>query len=270
MGEGVQRRLRQVRVLGPVDVVTIAGPTPLGGPLERTLFAALVLSANRSVPTDQLAEILWGAAPPPSRDNTLQTYVSRLRHLVGTDRIRSHEHSYLLAVEPDEVDAVAFEQLVVDAATARLDRPGCLARCDKALAMWRGVAFGELAERDPFRLESIRLDEIRIFGVEMKLECQIALGREEIVVGALEALAEEYPYRERIWHLLMVALALSGRRTEALRACHVLRNHLAEVGLEPTAEIKRLEEAIHSDDHNLRAELPTGSDSRSERSPDHG
>jgi DNA-binding SARP family transcriptional activator len=247
--------LRRIRVLGPVDVLTTAGPTHLGGGRERTLLAALVLSANRAVSSDQLAQILWGNEQPPSRDNTLQTYISRLRHVVGHERIRSEEHSYALAVDAEEIDAVLFERLVSEAGSLGNHAAVCGDRCDRALGMWRGVAFGELADRDPFRLEAVRLDEIRLYAVELKMASEISLDREEIVVGALEALVEEHPYRERFWHLLITALALCGRRTEALRVCHELRGRLGEVGLEPAAAIRHLESVILTDDADLRSTL---------------
>ena len=238
-----------IRVLGPVDVLTDRGVVTIGSRLEMLLLAALAVSANHSVSTDQLAQLLWGDSPPPSRDNTLQTYVSRLRNVLGRDRILPTEsHSYELRVTFDELDALVFEKVVTEAmaSTARPDR--CLALCKEALALWRGIPFGSFADEDPFRLEAIRLDEVRLFVLELRLECELALGYEEMVVGTLEGLVEEYPYRERMWHLLVAALSLCGRRVEALRACDDLRCILAEVGLEPTSEMRQIEEEIHTED----------------------
>lgn len=253
MNRDVSEILLMVRVLGPVDVQTTDGPVVPGGPLERTLLAALALSVNHAVSSGQLAEILWPDGAPATRDNTLQTYVSRLRHIMGADRVRSVDHSYELELAPDELDALAFDQLVLDANALRSDPDRCLDRCRSALRLWRGVPFGELAEYDPFRLEAIRLDEARLFAVELQLECQILLGSEQIAVGALEALAMEYPFREQIWRLLIAALALSGRRTEALRSCQELRSRLAEVGLVPIIGIRELESAILADSDDLRS-----------------
>lgn len=248
-------KLVMARVLGPIDVVTVDGVVSIGSRLERALFAALALSANHAVSSDQLAEILWGSEPPPSRDNTLQTYVSRLRTTLGGERIATESNSYVLRVADDELDALVFNTLVAKAAAGRNDPAGCLERCESALSLWRGVPFGEFNEEDPFRLEAIRLDEIRLFASELRLQSEIALGNESMVVGSLEALVEEYPYRERLWHLLVVALSLSGRRVEALRACTDLREILAKVGLEPTAAIRRLEDEILAEEPNVRGRL---------------
>lgn len=249
------RSFVMVRVLGPVDVLRVDGPRAVGGRLERTLLAALALSANHAVSSDQLAEIIWDGAPPPSRDNTLQTYVSRLRSLLGADTIRSEDHSYTLTVGRDQVDALVFEDLTTAITGSAADPVRRLDRCREALALWRGTPFGELADVDPFRLEAIRLDELRVVVVEERLTCEIALGRERTAVGAIEALAEEFPYRERIWHLLIGALALAGRRTEAIRAFHELRDRLADVGLEPIRQVRTLHESILDEADDIRDQV---------------
>ena len=57
-------------------------------------------------------------------------------------------------------------------------------------------------------------------------------------------MVEDHPYRERLWCLLMSALAHDGRRVEAIRAYRRLEGLLAEVGLEPSREIRDLEQQI--------------------------
>ena len=55
---------------------------------------------------------------------------------------------------------------------------------------------------------------------------------------------EEYPYRERLWYLLIDALLRDDRRVEALRACRALRQALATAGLSASDELTRWEEQI--------------------------
>ena len=234
--------LRLVRVLGPVDAVSTTGVIAIASRLERKLLAALALSARHAVPSSVLADILWGDDPPPSRSKTLHAYVSRLRQALGPGRVISEDSSYMLLVHKHELDALVFEELVAQAADVRQQPELCREACRSALSLWRGVAFGTFADEDPFRLEAIRLDEMRLFVVELQLESEIALGHHEMTVGSLQALAQEYPYRERIWELLVTALVRCGRRVEALRACGALRGVLGDVGLEPTPLIARLEE----------------------------
>lgn len=244
-----------VRVLGPIDLVVAGTVTPLGSRFGRMLLATLALSANHMISTDELAQVLWGDTPPRSRDNTLQTYVSRLRHLIGAWRIIAEDHCYQLTITPHELDALVFESRISEALGLRDEPVRCMDITRSALNLWRGAAFGEFAEKDPFRLEAIRLHEMRLAAMELRFECELALGHEAIVVGALEAMVEEYPYRERMWYMLIAALSLSGRRVEALRACRRLREILAEVGLEPTEGIRELEEEVHSESPGVRPRL---------------
>jgi DNA-binding SARP family transcriptional activator len=243
--------LHAVRVLGPIDLVTDAGVVIPTGRIGRKLLGALAISVNHAVSADRLAEIIWHESPPASRDNTMQTYVFRLREEVGHDRIVSEDHSYCLQLAPGQLDALEFERLASLAAKVRQKPSECIRLCQDALSLWRGVPFGEFVDEDPFRLEAIRLDELRLFVMEMKLESDLALGKEELVVGTLEAIVDDHPYRERMWHLLIRALSCGGRRVEALRACDRLRDILAEVGLEPSCEIRNLEEQIITEDGGM-------------------
>jgi len=241
-----------VRVLGPVDFVVNGEVAAPGSRLERKLLAALALSVNHCATAHQMADVLWGDDPPASRANTLQTYVSRLRHSLGQARITSEDNSYVLHLAPAELDALVFEQLVSRAARSRPNVKSCRAICAGALDLWRGTAFGTFAEEDPFRLEAMRLEEIRLFALELSLECDLLLGNVEFAVGSLEGLVEEHPYRERLWALLVAGLAMSERRVEALRAGDRLRRVLGDLGLEPSAGFAHLEDEILADRPDLK------------------
>lgn len=245
-----------IRVLGPVDLLSSGVLVPLGGHHQRKLLAALVLAANHAVSMESLARVLWGEDAPSSRDNTIQSYVYRLRHLIGADAIVSEDHSYMLRVDADDVDALRFEVLLNQAADAKDDpeRRNALAR--EALALWRGEPFGDLGDEDPFRVEAIRLVELRLSAMELRLESDLALGSEEKVVGTVEAMVEEHPYNEKLWYLLIEALSRSGRRVDALRAVGRLSGLLAEVGLEPSAAIGDLEERIVMGDREVTLRPP--------------
>lgn len=244
-----------VRVLGPIDLLVDGNVVVPKGRIGRKLLGALAISVNHAISSDRLAEIIWHQSPPPSVDNTLQTYIYRLREEIGHDRIVGEDHSYALELSPAQMDALEFERLASLAATCGEDPGECVGVCKEALSLWRGVPFGEFADEDPFRLEALRLDELRLYVMELRLAAELELGREEMAVGTLEALVEDYPYRERLWYLLIEALALCGRRVEALRAFRRLRDILEEVGLAPSAEIRDLEEEILSEDPRLRPHL---------------
>jgi len=238
------RRDDLIRVLGPIDLMTAAGVRSVGSSMNRRLLGALVIGAGRAVSIERLKWALWGDRHPTSADSSIQTYVSRLRHLLGAETILRIDHSYRLDVERDQIDAIRFEDLV-ERATELGDDPALQRTiCREALALWRGDPFGDLVDDEPFRLEAKRLDGLRVSVMELELESELALGHSEIVASELESAIEEYPYRERLWYLLIEALLRDGRRVKALRVGQELRKQLALVGLEPGHELLELEARI--------------------------
>jgi DNA-binding SARP family transcriptional activator len=233
-----------IRILGPVDVMTPSGPKSVGGPQARAVLAALAIGAGHAVAVDLLHQTLWGDHPPDSADNTLQSYISDLRRILGVEAIVRIDHSYELEIAAQSIDAVRFETLLGRAVVAKKEPEECLRLCREALGLWRGRPFGDLADDETFRLEAYRLDELRLATMELSIEAELALGNHELVVGELEVAIEEHPYREHLWHLLIEALAAHGRRVEALRACRRLRDVLAEVGVEAGDDLLSLEQRI--------------------------
>src|SRR3712207_2610204 len=76
--EGVRRV--EFRILGPLEVVGDRGTgVALGGSRERAVLTLLLLSANRVVSSEALADDLWGEHPPEGAAHALRVHVSRLR-----------------------------------------------------------------------------------------------------------------------------------------------------------------------------------------------
>ena len=241
-----------IRVLGPMDLLTPAGPRSVGSRNNRALLGALVVAAGHAVAVDQLQAAVWGDTPPESVDNSLQNYISRLRHVLGRETIVLADHTYRLDVSRQQIDALRFEDLLIAATDFRSDPERCRELCLDALSLWRGDPFGDLADQEPFRLETMRLAELRITTMELALEATIELGGHEIAVAELESAVQEHPYRERLWYLLIEALRRDHRRVEALRACQNYRSVLAGAGLDPADEFRILEQRI------LHGEVPNG------------
>ena len=233
-----------IRVLGPIDVLTPDGPVAVGGPHARALLGALTIGARHAVSMDHLVFVMWGDEPPTSAHNTVQSYISHLRQVLGAEAVVRVDHSYELLVGPEQIDALVFERLVGDAVDSKDDPDACLEACREALALWRGQPFGDLADGEGFRLEAFRLEELRLVAMELGLSAELSLGHHDMVVGELESAVEEHPYRERLWYLLIEALTRSGRRVEALRACARFRRQLAGAGLEPAEELLPIEQEI--------------------------
>jgi DNA-binding SARP family transcriptional activator len=87
----------RVRVFGPLEVDGDDGrPAALGGRQAHALLGLLTLDANRVVPVRRLIDELWGDDPPASARKTVQTYVSRLRNVLGKERLQSSADGYRL------------------------------------------------------------------------------------------------------------------------------------------------------------------------------
>ena len=137
-----------------------------------------------------------------------------------------------------------FERLLLAATQHRSDHERCRRLCGEALGLWRGRAFGDLADDEAFALEAYRLDELRLATMELELESELGLGRHDLIIGELELAVDEHPYREGLWYLLIEALTSSDRRVEALRVCERLRQVLADAGLDAGDRLVAREQAI--------------------------
>jgi YVTN family beta-propeller protein len=238
-------------ILGPVEVRVEGSQVGLGGPKQRALLAALLLAPNDVVSRDRLVEALWGEQPPATAQRSLDTYVSRLRRVLGPDRLMRRAPGYALRVERGELDLDRFDSLVDDARAAG-DPARATQALDAALALWRGPALADL-RYEPFAVpESERLEERRLGALEERFEAQLALGAGPDLVGELEALVREHPFRERLLGQLMVALYRAGRHTDALAAYRDAQRRLAaELGLDPGSQLRELEQEILRHDPSL-------------------
>ena len=241
-------------ILGPVQAVRDGRALGLGGPRRRAVLALLLVAGGRVVPADRLAEELWGGCPPPGAAGTLRAHVSRLRTLLGPDAVLvAQGGGYALAVDAAQLDAARFERLAGAGREALEcgEAAAAASRFGEALGLWRGRALADVAEVEPLAREGARLEELRLLAVEGRVEADLALWRHAEVIGELEGLVAEYPVRERLWRLLVLALYRAGRQADALDAYRRARAVLAgELGIEPGEELRALERAV------LRQEVP--------------
>jgi predicted ATPase/DNA-binding SARP family transcriptional activator len=247
------------RVLGPVEAERDGELLPLGGARQRALLSLLLLEAGRSVGRDWLIDELWAGEPPDGADTTLRSYVSRLRTALGDGpSITATPAGYSADVDAERVDARRFERLIRDAESALARRNPGKARdlARDSLRLWRAAPFGELASDGALRVEAERLEELRLRAIELRLEAEIALGEGGAAVDELDALVRQHPFRERLWHHLMVALYRAGRQADALAAYKRARTELRQqLGLEPGEDLQELQRQI------LRHEVPPAASS---------
>jgi DNA-binding SARP family transcriptional activator/ABC-type transport system substrate-binding protein len=247
-------------VLGPVEVRIDARSLPLRGPKQRALLALLLLNGNEVVSRDRLVDSLWGERAPESAQRSLDTYVSRLRTLLGGDRIERRPPGYRLRLEPGELDLERFEALLEQgrAAAAAGEPSVARDRLREALGLWRGRALADLEPEGSLGVEVKRLEERRLLAVEGQIDAELQLGGGAELVGELERLVAEHPFRERLVGQLMLSLYRAGRQADALAAYQVLRRQFAqELGLEPSQELRTLERRVLEQDPTLRHAIAT-------------
>jgi predicted ATPase/DNA-binding SARP family transcriptional activator len=245
----------EIRILGPIEIVAKDGPVPLPAFKHRQLLAALILNASRPCSTDALIDALWGETPPQSAAKVLRIYVSQLRKVLPPPaRVHTREAGYELELTADALDAGRFERLLEDGRAAACAGNAVLAASllRRALALWRGRAFGELAYESFVRAEAERLEELRLSALEERIDADLALGLHADVLPEVCQLADEQPLRERLQGQAIVTLYRSGRQSEALERYAATRALLRdEVGLEPGEELRNLQRQILQHDPAL-------------------
>lgn len=252
----------EFRILGPLEVLEDGRPLALGTLKERIVLGVLLLHANELVSRDRLIDELWGVAPPHTARKAVNVYVSKLRKTLGRDDhdpIATEDGGYRLVVEADTIDAARVRS-VVDAARERVAAGDAVAASRllrEALALWRGPALAGLTLESFGRDEVAELDELRLAALMDRIDCDLALGGHEQVLGELNLLVREYPLRERFRAQQMLALYRADRQADALDAYRQARRDLIdELGIEPSESLQRLEQAILR--HDPALEAPTG------------
>ena len=254
----------------------------LGSRKPRAVVAALAMRPGMPVAADLLADLVWGGEPPRAAHGALHAYISGLRKALEPDRpargaasvLETTDHGYVLRVADGDVDTRAFAADVreADRALAPLasqldggrdaswpDRTAVLAaidRVDAALASWTGEPYADLPEHPDVVADRASLEQVRAAAEESRLLGLLALGDHASVLSATEAAIGRQVLRERLWAIHALALTRSGRQADALAALRTVRGVLAdELGLDPGAELRGLEDRILRQDEVLHATL---------------
>lgn len=250
------------RVLGPMHITSDEGTTVhLSATKPRLVLGRLLLSANVTVDDKRLFDVLWwGRTPPRSATANLRTHVHTLRKTLGLDAtggpptLATRAGGYRLEIEAGSLDLQSWHRLVGEGRAALrrgdlTDGVGCL---ERALALWRGRLLDDSGTGGPFQGAAADLDEQRIDVLEDLGDAKLAQGRHAELVVQLRASTREHPWRERLVGQLLIALHGSGRQADALNAYREFRSRLGDdLGLEPSAALQRLHQAILRDDAGL-------------------
>jgi DNA-binding SARP family transcriptional activator/tetratricopeptide (TPR) repeat protein len=249
----------RINVLGPLTLVR-AGVELRARPTgERTVLGLLVLSEGAVVSVDNLVDALWPDSQPASAIAIVQTYISRLRTVLGRstpdggERLGRDGSGYRLELTEHEVDLALFRRLLGDARSGRVageTRRACEAY-DQALGLWYGEPFADV---DAVRGHSaiVRLVQERTAAILEYAEVASGAGWHALVLSPLRALVSQEPLDESAHAHLMIALAGTGRQGEALNLYEALRSRLdRQLGIHPGPVIQQALVRI------LRQEIPS-------------
>lgn len=248
------------RLLGPIEVVNASdGIVEIGSMRERAILARLLLQANRVVPVGQLIDAVWDDAPPATARSQVQQCISTLRRKLGRagggNLLETDIAGYVIRLPSEAVDAARFDAHVargrIAISAGRL--ADATASLRAGLALWRGPACAGLDSR-VIRAAATRLEEDRLATLETCADLELRLGRHREVAGELAGLVAQYPLRERLRAMHMLALYRSGHKAAALDAFRSAREALVtELGLEPGTELSALHRGILAGDPALDA-----------------
>jgi DNA-binding SARP family transcriptional activator len=240
-------------LLGEVRALRDGLEVDLGPAKQRAVLAVLLLNAGRSVPTNRIVDAVWGDDPPENGANVVQKYVAGLRRVLDPDRpprtpgelITLTAAGYQVNAGPDALDVAQFR---ADAGRAARERDAghraeAAALLSRALGLWRGPALAGLAGA-VFESARDTLNEEHGTAWETWAEIELDRGEHAALVPVLVRLVAEFPLREGLPALLMLALHRTGRQAEALTVFQDARRYLRdEFGVGPGA---RLQEAHRS------------------------
>lgn len=250
----------RVRLLGDLTVDGCPSAS-LGRRQARTVLKVLALQHGHPVSVDRLADCLWADQPPARAADQISVLVSRLRGVLGADRIRRTDAGYTVIVDWLDVDALSD---YAEEAERRL-ATGALGAARAAASAGLALAVGPLLadEPDPWWAEAERTRVARMVGrlhhaaASAALAAGDAAGASRLAEGALAA----DPFDEAAVRLVMTAMAQSGRPASALATYAGFRRHMAEeLGVSPSPATESMHDAILLGTH------PTGID---RESPEH-
>jgi SARP family transcriptional regulator, regulator of embCAB operon len=240
-------------VLGPLQMTANGADVALGPAKQRAVLATLLINRNRTVPVDSLIDAAWQEHPPPEARGSLHAHISRLRRMVSSAAVDpaavlvSAQPGYRLNVPDEACDlgrfAIAQKAGIEAAAAGRFEQAS--GHLSAALAEWRGPVLEDLRDFQFVGAFAAALAEDKLVTLTVRAEAEIACGRTHSIIGELEALVAEHPYREPLWAQLITGYYQAERQYDALDAYGRLKTVLADdLGIDPGPMLRSLHQRV--------------------------
>ena len=232
----------RVRLLGGFEIEGVP-ERDLGSRKGRALLKVLAVARGKPVPADRIADALWGDAQPSHPGDQVGVLVSRLRGVLGRDRIVRTDSGYVLVVEWSDVDELSKLAATASQALEEGRVGAARAAAGAALALAGGPLLPD-EEGEWVETERAAIGAVISRVARLAVDAAVAAGDH----GGAAALAEQAlardPYDEAVLRALMRSHLAAGRPASALAAYARVRRRLAEdLGVPPTADT----EALYSD-----------------------
>jgi DNA-binding SARP family transcriptional activator len=245
--DAAARSLR-ISLCGRVVLTRDGVDKELGGRNPGVLLALLATERHRTVPSDELAEALWGERLPQSWKASLRVALSKVRtSLVAAEldarALRSSAGGYRLHLgEGVEVDVEVASHDLEEAERALFAGDSGTAR--KLAISARGVLSAPLlpGAEGPWVDDRRRWTRgLPVRALEAEAEATSAQGEGAAAVGAAENAVALEPFHESSHRALMRAHATAGNKAEALRSYWRCRQLLGEeLGVDPAPATEAL------------------------------
>ncbi|MBV9093078.1 MAG: AAA family ATPase [Streptosporangiaceae bacterium] len=237
-----------VRVLGDFGVDGVE-PSAFGSKKARLVLQLLAMGGGQAVPPGALIDAVWGDAAPARPEEQVAVLVSRLRSVLGRDRIERGDGGYLLRC--DWLDAAELAALTDE--TQRRQRAGNVLGAVAAARVVLALIRGEGPQPLPGEWAQLKHAELERLVSRARLAAAAALLEGGDWMAAADAATrslEHDPYDEAALRVLLRANVMGGRPAAALAAYDSARRRLAdELGTDPAPATAELYTAI------LRGEL---------------
>jgi DNA-binding SARP family transcriptional activator len=210
---------------------------------QRRLVARLAAAPERAVSLSDLYDAIWPGAAPPSARAAVHNQISRLRGLAGAELIATVADGYRLTVATD-VDELRVTVREAEMALAS-DPARALALAEHARSLPSGSAFADLADSESAAAVCSEVDGLLAAAADLEVAAALALGLGTRALTVARQLASGAPHDEERAARLAQALALAGRRGEALEEIARVRRALrTDLGLAAGVALDRLEATL--------------------------
>ena len=234
----------KVSVLGALQIQGVEKHA-LGSRKARTLIKVLAIARGQTVPVPRLIDCLWPDRPPARPSQQISVLVSRLRAVLGPERIPRTDAGYQLLADWIDLDVANH---LATAASRRLgahNYASARLAAEAALALMRG----ELLADEP---DSPWAEEERAALARLAVDVRRTAARAALAVGDFaaaremsEAVVAVDAYDEGALQVLMAALAHGGQPGTALATFARARKRLREdLGVDPSAASDAVHKAI--------------------------